>query len=450
MSYADDLRAERAPEPAPPAPRRRWDLVLAWAVLVGPLLATALWLGARQRVGDLEEALVEDAALLVGPHQRPLHVDRAGSGTFGDAAARHLPAIRAEADARTADTAARDAARAVVAGERPLEELPRDYAAAVDRLGPDLDGLLAGTHAAAADLPADVAFGPAGGETWGALQLAALFVGVRARRLLAAGEPTAAVATCLDGLALARDLGYSGSLVGLVTGAAVVSRLDPPCAEAIAAAPGPVRADAAARVRWIRGAFPTFGQVMRTEAVTMQLMAFRPILSADLRARLPREAEPHLRDGDRVASWWERLMLRDGWRSTRASYAALTRAAEAKQGRREAMRRVGLDATVRWLNPLAAIAMPDFSRYGERHDAALLRLDALLLVAAAADARARTGKWPDEVDDLAEDALTPAEAERLSGVALEEGAGGTLTLELPLPVGKDGDPERLTLRIRAR
>ncbi len=418
--------------------------------MAGALLAAALWLAARQRVGDLEEALIRDAAILVGPHLRPVHVDTPSPGSLGDLLVKHLPAIQAEADARKADAAGRDAARAVVAGDRAMTELPPPYAAALDRLRPDLDAALAGTHAEAADLPAEAALGPAAGKTpWGALQFAALLAGVRVRQLVAAGDPAAAVATCLDALALGRDCGYSGGLVGLMTGAAMVGRLAPPCAAAIAAAPGPIRADAFARVRRIRNAFPTFGQVMRSEAVAIQLMTFRPILSAEVRAALPREAEPYLRDGAPVASWSRRLMLRDGWRSTRTSFAALARAAEAKQGRREATRRVVLDATS-LLNPLAAIVTPDFSRYGDRHDAAMLRLDALLLVAAAADARARTGKWPDTVEDLARAALTPSESERLSRATLDRARDGSLAVEVPLPVGMEGAPDLLTLRISAR
>ncbi len=453
MIPQDELRGTRGIPP--PRPRRRWDLVAFCAVLAGPVLGVALWLADRQRVGDLEERLTRDAnATFSARHGRPVHVEVPVPGAFGDAAARHLPAIQAESRAMQETEAAR--ARAVVAGERPISDLPEPYSRALARLDQDLDGLLRGTRAERADLPlARRSFMPCDGADWVGYQFAALLAGVRIRRALAAGEAGRAASGCLDGLALGRDAAISAGLLGHMTAAGIAARLVPPCAAAVTALRPADRADAVRRVRSIRDAFPSVEETFRVELLSIELARFGPLMDRPARARLVLEALPHLRDGEREIGFRERLALRDSWRATRAAWDALLGAARLDRGgARDAGILAVKDGTLRRANPLVSVLRDvDYARYARRADAAILRLDAVAILAAATMHRDRTGEWPASTRTLLREGLvSPAEAERCAGATLAvHDAGRVLELKLGVPTGDDKAPRSdLVLRVNSR
>jgi len=429
--------------------------VAFWAVVAGPGVAITLWAAGRQGVGDMEERLVRDAnAAFSTPHVRPVHVDEAAPGAFGDAVVRHLPRMHAEARALKDDEAALKTARAIVAGDLPLADLPASYARALETLGPDLDGLLRGTRAASADLPATrEAFVPHDDADWMAYQFAALLSGLRARRALAARRSSLAVAECLDALALGRDAAMSAGVVGQMVGAAIFARLVPACADALGALETRSRMDAARRVRTIRDAVPSVPEMLRIEFLAGELLWDGPVMSGAARDRLVPAALPHVRSGERAFEWWEPYVIRDAWRAMRQSWDALLRAARSKRGgeRDEAFAAIDRDS-LRRVNPIAS--MVPFKAYGSfarRSDAGTLRLDALVLAAAAAVHRDQTGAWPATLADLAaRGLLREDEVSRLAAVRLATHDGDVLALVVPLPQGYEKDPPELKLRVRGR
>ncbi len=453
MSLQDELRESREGEQARRPRRRRWDLVAFVVVLVGPLAGIVVWGAARQRVGDLEDRLVRDAnATFSAPHPRPVHVAAPLPGTFGEAVARHLPAIQAVAKELEKDEAGREVARAVAEGKRPPSDLPRVYAAAFERLGPDLDGLLRGTRAERADLPLPRgAFMPCDGADWTGYELAALLAGIGVRRALAAGNGSLAVSECMDGLALARDAAISGGLLPHMLGAQIVSRLVPPCAEALVASDRADLAAAIAAVRSIRDAFPSVAETLRVEFLAEEMLAVAPVIDASARSRLVPAALAHVHEGDRAMAAWERVMLRDGWRGLRGALDALLAAALTSEGaaRDEALAAVSRSARRR-INPLAAIALPDHARFARRMDAAVIRLDALAILAAARNHQDVSGAWPRSLSALvAAGFVTTAEAERTRGATLRC-EPHALELKAPLPAGNEKDPREIVLRITQR
>ncbi len=455
MSLQDELRVRRDGAGRPPTPMR-WDLVAFWAIVVGPGMALALWAAGRQWVGDLEERLVRDAnAAFLPLHVRPVHADEAVPGAFGDAVARHLPRIHAEARAVKDEDAARETARAIVAGQRSVSDVPASYARALDLLGPDLDGLLRGTRAASADLPATrEAFVPHDEADWIAYQFAALLSGLRTRLALAAGRSSTAAAECLDGLALGRDAAISAGAVGQMVGAGIFARLVPPCADALGALETRSRLDATRRVRAIRDAVPAVPEMLRIEFLAGELLTYGPMMSRAARDRLAPAALPHVRSGERAFGWWESFVIRDAWRGTRQSWDALLRAARSKRGgeREEAFAAIDRDA-LRRVNPIVAVLpVKAYGKFARHSEAGTLRLDALVLAASAATHRNQTGAWPATSADLAaRGLLREDEASRLAAAQLAVHEGGDVFVVIvPLPQGSEKDPPELRLRVRAR
>jgi hypothetical protein len=380
VNLQDELRTARDAAPARPRRAPRVDLVVAWTLLLGPALALVAWGATRQRVGDLEERLVRDAnAVYTAAHPRPVHVDEPVPGTAGEAMAPFLPALQAESDAAEKDEAGRTALRSVVAGERPLSALPARHAAALARVAPDLDGVLASSRAERADFPgAQDPFTPIEGAAgWKGLQHAVLLAGARVRLALAAGEPEAGLRDCLDALGLGRDAAIWGGLVGHMVGAAAVSRLAPACADALDAVPPARLPDAARRLRVVRDGFPPFSATLREEAVATQLFAGE-ILAADVRGRLPPRARAVVANGARDPAWYQVLLFRDAWRSARAALDRAVAAADLPDPERQAAFDALKAELDRRLNVAPAIMLPldGYLKYAHRAEDARRRLDA--------------------------------------------------------------------------
>lgn len=453
------------PPPLPPLPGRRpgrrWDLLAAWAAVLGPALALGLWAAGRQRVSDLEERLVRDANATFGvARPRPIHRQPAEPGTLSERLARHLPAVRAQVDGLGTGTMP-SARRLLEAGE----PAPSAVLAAAERLRDPLREILAGTRAAAADLPAELVelrLAPAIQMT--DLLSAGTFAAVEARRELEHGDPRAASTWCADGMALARDTALAApGMLGRVTSSRIIAGLTFPCAEVLQALPE--RRGLAAQLRAVRDGFPTLADTLQNEALLGELSFTVGVLSPEASARLSPTARALAAGGAPPSSAFHRWYIRDGWRGFRASLDDGIRAAavDDELDRELALERAGRVGTRRWINVMPQIALPDWSRYVRRIDAALRRLDALVLAAAALDHCEARGAWPDRVAALVEGGwLDPAEARRLSGVGFTQtrlAAGGApqartcerngtaLSIEVPLP-GNPSDPESLELPLR--
>lgn len=407
---------------------------LGWSVLASITVAAGAggWACFTLYTADLQEDLVREANLVfAGPRPRPVHVDRATPGTLGDALARDLPALE-EAAVQLADPDALKRLREVTAGARPVAELPREYAQLLKVLAGRLDGVIAGTHAERADLaPATDPIMPAEGATWAGYQLAAKLVAVRIRQALAAGRGDEAARLCLDGLALGRDAGVAGGLVGRMVRCAVTGIVEPACASA-ATAPGVDRMDLVRRVRTVRDAVPGPAAMMREEAATMQLMIFGWQLSAERRSRLLPRAAAEAAQSARPPALGPELLERTAWRGVVRGYRELGAALALPPADRDAaLERFERRWSARLHPKLSAFAQlgPSFARYTARDEGAVLRHDLVVCAALARAHRDAQGRWPDRLDDLPLDA---GERARVQGAELaEEGGRFRIRLELP-------------------
>ena len=389
---------------------RRWVVV---AIVAVPLaLAGAFFIMGAV----LERRLVAEAnAILGAPHPRPVHVDAMVPGSFGEALTPHLAAIEKAATAFWEDEPEREALPAVLRGERPLSDLPARVQGDLVRLGGALDGVLRATHAARADYASvEDGFDPSPGTTGVAFQYAAALAAIRIRSAVERGDTVRATADCLDGLALARDEGVAGGLIGRMVGTVIITRLAYACVEALSAAPAAERSAAISRLRTLRDTIPGLDTMMREEAAWMQLMIHAPDLPATRRGELlsrPRlVAEAGRRNPNPLA---KRILYRAAWPFTRARYAELIRIAALPAPQR--------DAALEALGAAASSFTPDpaaWLRYFRRADAAIRELDLVIAGAAAKLHRERQGDWPADCAALAKEGLlTDAEAAHI-GAAL--------------------------------
>ena len=434
--------------------RRPRPRTVVFAGVAALVVAVGL-VAVRLDVRDLEARLVREAnEVVAAPRPRPVHVERPAHGTLGDALARHLPALEKAWKDLEGDAEAGSAVHAIVLGDRPIADLPDVYARALRQVEDDLDGVLLGTHAERADLaPADDPFMPSNGATWAGYQLAARLSAVRVRAALASGRSDAAARDCLDGLALGRDAAIAGALVGRMVRAAAMASVGPPCADAIQALPREERRVVAARVRGIRDAVPGLEAMVREEALQTQLLVYGSQLAAASRAQLL----------ERPRAWasqstppglWQRLLGRAAWRGLRGAYDELIRLAALHGADRDrAFEELATKYDGKW-SPFARLFGPlarNLASYGRRDDAAVLRVDLVILSAAARTHREERGAWPRSVEDLAAAGLlSPEERVRLGSTsfAAEDGAGD-LHVTVPLPAGGEGDPTEARARVRA-
>jgi hypothetical protein len=432
---------------------RRIALAFAAALLavLGALAASRLY------VGDLARRLVREAnAIVAAPRPRPVHVDAVLPGSLGDALAQDLPPFEAAWKEAARDGAARAMLGAVVAGNRPLRELPATYVELLHRLGPHLDGLLRGTHAERADLaPSAMPFMPAPGVTWASYQLAASLLAVRIRQELEERRAGDAVRDCLDGFALARDAAIAGGLIGRTVGTSVTEKMEPVCAEAIPAPAAPATLDrrgAVQRLRRIRDAVPSIAATLREEALQAQLMMEGWLLTRQELDQLQGRPRAMAREAVRPASLWRRVLDRMTWRRTRWMYDALLPMAALEPVARDRAFQAyahrlatSWDPTARRLSGNPTV----LAGYARRFDAATARIDLVVLLSAASLFHEAHHAWPKSVQDLAAGQLLSAdEAHRLEGARLEA-AGEALDVAVPLPLAVN-DLTELRGAVRAR
>jgi hypothetical protein len=390
-------------------------------------------LAVRQDTAHLEEELLREAeATFAAAHPRPVHVDSAAPGTFGDAVALHLPHLEVFSHGTESE---RQALRGMAAGVADESTLPPALRTALVRADPPLDGLLAGTHAARADLPPSLqAYGPIDGTTWAGLGFTAVLAGVRIRRALAEGRAEAAAATCLDALALGRDAGIGGGLAGRMTGVTIISRLIPPCASALSAIPPSASRAMLARLRALRDALPSDAELLRVEFLSADLFTYAPLLDEVARSGLGPRATAIVKDGDRPTPLWVRMSLRDSWHATHSVHQSILRAAAAPLAKRqEALERAEKNAAKHWMNPIVHL-QPSYLHFVRRADAASRRLDALAFALAARAFRAEHAAWPEDLGRLRDAGLaTPDELERSGSARFEPALSGGLRINIPLP-----------------
>lgn len=420
-------------------------------------LALAVLLAPRLYVADLEDALVEEAnAVVAAPRPRPSHVDAPRPGSLADGLRGPLPRYeRAWTSLQGAEPERAALLTAVAAGAQPVSALSRPVRSGLAAIDGELDAVLAASRAERADLgPDHDPWGPLRGGSWLGLQGAAKHAALRMRLASTAAERARAVVDCLDALALGRDAAVSGGLVGRMVRAGAIRTLTAACAEAIAGLTASGATDAAARLRRIRDAVPSYGAMLREEMVQVRLLAYGRDLPEAKKARLLARPRAFADDAsmaatDRLGRWRNRL----GWRDLRRFQERLVEA-----GARPAPERDASFAAIDHTPALVALlftgaagpdAVESYARYARRDAAAELELDLLVAAAAARAARAQAGTWPSSAGALvAAGLLRPDEAGRLGRLVMAEDALGALELILPLPAA-DGTPAETVVRLTA-
>ena len=374
------------------------------------------------------------------------------------ALAKHLPPFEPARRALAEEEDAQTAMLAVLAGGRPLRDLPDAYAQTLARLNDDLDGVLGATHAESADLASgDDVFEPAPGTTWGGYLLAASLTGIRIRQALAAGKAAGALPGCLDGLALARDSAVAGGLIGHMVGTGVIERLLPSCVAAFAALPETEKPEAMARLRRVRDAVPGFDVTMREEAVQMQLSCLGPQLGEGFRSRLLGRPKLMAKGWGSPTmderSWGQRVLNRALWRDRQTAYDKLVAIAALRGAERHAAFEALTAATNRRF-PLLSSELPkpaDYVRYAQRAEVGILRLDLVVIAGAATSFRAAHGAWPTSVSALAkEGSVTMEETRRDSAIGFVLGEGGHLEIVLPLQPAVEDAPTEARVSLEAK
>jgi hypothetical protein len=388
---------------------------------------------------DVEDRLVREVNRVFSGHSpRAVHAPPTNPGSFGDAIVAHLPTLNAEFS-RWMEDPEREAARDVWLGKRPWAEGPASWLAAVDRFAPQLDGLLAGTHAQRAELPPrrDVT-DAADGVPWMGLQVAAELAALRIRRSLTQGTADRAGRDCLDGLALGRDASITGVMVGRMVGVAVQSKLIQSCVAALDVLPATAKRDAIRAVRAVRDAVPPLSTTVRDDVFSMSLWTLGRSLSASAQRRLVpaarRVAEANAETGisamrpEQVGTYWKAMDRIAG---------ALDLPTNEREAKLNTLSETGSGAALQGESLTAS-----YARYARYADAATLRLDALVLVGIA-DLHSEQAMGVRQLREAA--LLTAEEARRLARASLRRTTEGLLEVSVTLPL-QDGE-EPLVLAV---
>lgn len=413
-------------------------------LLLGAGIAGLSWLSLR--AGKLGDRLVEEANRQArAPWPRPAHVEPPTPGSFGKVLEGLMPEVARLHKASDAGVLEKDKqCLPVEQGLAPFDTLAEPCRLLLESRRQVLPQVLAATRAETGGLPPGVhAFSgqqphlPKSGMA--ALRNLPRLAGLKVRRLLARGERGAAVDTCLDGLALSRELALGGALPGLILSSKGIEELYHPCAGALDAAPAERKRQALGQLARLREGFPAFSSVMRSEAVLTQLTYYGHLLSEEQLEAL----DPGVRALTRESMGGEmlpgpRLLARRHWHATVKAFEVLQAAADLpSDARHKAFTRFGSTLSRRWFEVPPEDA-GRYDSYAARADRRRLLLEVLSTLAEVDLARAEQGHWP---TTLPPGTVTPLalEAASLTEVHLKpseptlEGYAVRLTADTPPP-----------------
>ncbi|HMK74514.1 MAG TPA: hypothetical protein VK454_14300 [Myxococcaceae bacterium] len=371
---------------------RRALLVLLAAAAVA--MGVVAW---RAHTGGLRRRLLAETRERVDArYPRPVQLGAAVPGRFGDRAAAAWDALGLQ-QAHSTDV---EFCRGVRDGEAPFSLAPASCLHELEEGRAALEGLLAATHAAEGGPPAglgslDLPAPESHPRTWVTAAYAAKMGALRLRGELARGEVEAALATCADLLALARDASLGTALEGRLAALTVSEVAFRPCAAALDAAPAASKRRGEEVLGRVAAGAPPFAATLADWSVVVRLRAFARYLGDALRglppvvqgwaAEGPRQAPLDLVDAIAVGDAWHRLQTH----LDRIVAAARLPLAEAVE---ELTQLSGVKGG--WPNPRDRVVFPELGRVA-MSDARVRAQLLLLRRAAVVDAlRAETGRWP--------------------------------------------------------
>jgi hypothetical protein len=388
-----------------------------------PLCAAGLvwWL---LRIEPLVERVVRDSNAFEGAvHPRPAHVSPPVPGTFAQAVEPLLPeahkvpepepdsVARLQEDDEAASeawsrafTALQRRCREVASGMAPLETMPPPCRKELEEGRELMRRVLAATHAEIGGLPAGAGSLSRTGSYLHPSAMKALgrvvrWAALETRVLLAAGQPEQAVDTCLDALALSRELSLGGGLHGGKLSASTQELAYRPCAAALDAAPVGRKRQALEQLARLLEGLPPPSALLREESVFHQLEVFGPeFLSVEDIARLPPAGRTLINSRGGWFYFTSRLghplLRRYLWRRNVSLFDAMVGKADLPPAERQRAF-VRLDAEHALLAGLpGAVHAVEYQRELASMDAQRLQAEVLVALVQVDLARAEQGRWP--------------------------------------------------------
>ncbi len=351
------------------------------------------------RTGPLAERLVREVdALARERHPRPSHVMPALPGTFaGHAAPLMEEAVRLYREQMELLGMADAPCPTGVKGQEQVSPLPRVCLDALARGRALMEQVLAATHAEDGGLPEGL-----GGldspkhphAAYGRLALGHVvrLASLETRVRLEGGRAAEAVDTCLDALALSRELALGGGLMGHMLSAAGYDVMYRPCAEALDAAPVERKRSAVSQLSRLAEGLAPFSRTLREESASVQLEYYGGMFPRELLGTLPAGARDVAlaAPGEALGPVDTRL----SWRRTVKLFDALEAVADLEaESRRRAFQAVAAEEAA----ALYSVEGPEvaaYERYADRAERLRFQHDALTALLEADLERARTGHWP--------------------------------------------------------
>ncbi|RKH54379.1 hypothetical protein D7Y23_00030 [Corallococcus sp. AB050B] len=369
------------------------------ALMGGVSLSVLVSLGAlahqHLRTDALEERLLREVNILTqAEHPRPVHVTPSRPGSFGDAMAPLLPALLQQArEAPALTDAEAETLEAVLEGHAPVTDLPASRRDALERGRPLMRQVLAATHAESGGLPEDLRplSGPEVSRRDALLQALRRVVedaALETRLLVSRGDADLAVDTCVDTLALSRELALGGGLVGQRLSASGYTRAWRACADALDSASLTRKRQAISQLTRLHEGIPPVSLTLHEESVAAQLHAFRDLLTEEGRAALP-------------PTWFDApgqpraLRRRLQWRQWVEDADRLIAVADQPpEERRRALTALEARTAGAYFRQAEAPSVRLSSEDQEALDLRALRSESLIALAEVDAARAQGGQWP--------------------------------------------------------
>lgn len=384
-------------------PKRRWPLLATAAILTWPWMLLIAIFVARDDSAAAERALHRDVRILAArQYPRPTHAPPWLPGSFGEGVQPHLPNLveAYRAWKSQPEEAERDLLK-VIGLELPPDALPPE--AELDRLRPAIEGVLLSTHRARGDPPEEFSIfhslpfddvAAKGLFHGGKLGLALL------ARQLEEGDPEAALCTCLDTLALGRDLAFGAPLLTRVLGASLQSLALSGCAAAITRSSADAQRLALDAILTIRSRVPPFKDTVLITQTAYDLYYSARVIS-DLDALPPGPRAMALQSRESTDDiWLARPFVLDAWSERhrrRPELERISRLPETEQVEWFEAHRASSD---RRLNPFISLGTPDYAKYILRSLGGRRSLTALALVSALELHRDLFGSYPRTQEDL--------------------------------------------------
>lgn len=416
-------------------------IVAGSLVLVVLVAFGARWRLERRAHAAADEVVAEVHERIAAAERvvRPSHVEEPVSGSLAEALGTLMPELIAFHDSEPQSSEEVDLACAEVReGVRPVSELRRECGEALDRGRPLMQRALEASRREVGVLPEGLRIFDDPQHPYQRklllplmrmLKLAALEVRLQTAR----GEADAALETCLDGLALARDLSYGNAIIGSMVSSTIHGFLFFPCAEAIDRASPGSRRWAGVALRRIRASVAPLSTSLRDERAYMPLALAGALfeqsqldaLPAGARAAALEMSARNLRSMD-LPSMLSREVMLHAWPLVHERIGQAITVVDLPPEQRAPRLAERSRAFMNSWNPLIRENITNYEYFAVRVDTQRAQLDLLLALALVKQRYAELGTWPSERPTLypGQEVLLPTALE------FQPGEGGTLLLHL--------------------